>query len=105
MSIVPARRIAITASTSQRGSIDSYISKLDEDGGWCHARKSMCANFILVNHPFLSIHIISNSILRYVTVDRQQTNNREVALASMIDTTTRKKAYYLSHAKFVLKHS
>src|SRR4051812_4345820 len=105
MSTAPIRRIAITASTSQSGSIDSCISERLEKGGRGHGRKLMRADFILINPPLLTVHIISNLILQRIALDRQQTNNRKRALASAVYTTTREKVYFLSCAKFMLKHS
>jgi hypothetical protein len=71
MSIVPIRRIAITAGTSQRGSITSCISKGLENSGKAHGRKSVRADSILINPPLLTVHIISNLILRRIGLDRQ----------------------------------
>src|SRR4051794_40389669 len=104
MSIAPIGKIAITAMTSQRGSINSYISKLVDDGGRGHARKSMRADFILGNHPLLSVRTVPNSILRHITLNWQQTNNREMALACMVDTATGEKVYFLTHSKFIFQH-
>lgn len=59
------------------------------------------AQLTLTHQPFLPIHRAFNSVLRRISLEREQTNNRITASTGAIDPRIREELHRLAYAEFM----